>query len=94
MFKPSRECLLTVPRRCFFCGSFLLTMVHVCLCNTVLSVSCSLVITCWERADLLAVSIMTFPCVTFPYGVLVKVWYLVVSIPDLCIFLYCYGSFT
>ena len=27
---------------------------HVCLCYAVVSVPCSLVITCWERADLLA----------------------------------------
>ena len=26
----------------------------VCLCHTVMSVSCCLVVTCWERADLLA----------------------------------------
>ena len=29
-------------------------MFHVCLCYAVLSVLCSLVVTCWERADLLA----------------------------------------
>ena len=30
---------------------------------------------------------MTFPCVfvTFPYGVSGKVWYLIVSIPDICL---------
>ena len=33
-----------------------------------------------------------FPCVivTFPYGVSGKVWYLIVSIPDLCLLLYFY----
>ena len=41
--------LPTVPRRCFFCGSFLLFLFHVCLCNTVVSVFCSLVITCWGK---------------------------------------------
>ena len=51
-----------------------------------LPVSCSLVITCWERADLLALLFVTFCCVfvIFPYGVLIQVWYLIVSIPDLC----------
>ena len=46
-------------------------------CYAVLSVSRSRVITCWKRADILA---------CFPIGVLgqVYVWYLVVSIPDLC----------
>ena len=44
--------LLTVPRRCFL--SFLLINFPVHLYHTVLSVPCSLMITCWERADLLA----------------------------------------
>ena len=44
----------------FFCGSLLLFMFHVCLCYAVLSVRCSLVITCWERADILALSCVIF----------------------------------
>ena len=36
--------------RCFFCGSFLLFMFRVCLAFW--SVHCSLVVTCWERANL------------------------------------------
>ena len=60
-FKPSsRSILLTVPRRCFFCGSFLIVMLHVCVCYAVVSVPCSLVVTCWERADLLAVVFVEF----------------------------------
>ena len=42
----------------------------------------------WERADLLALLCVcdVFLCfVTFPYGVPVGVWYLIVSIPDLCL---------
>ena len=56
----------------------------------VLSVPCSLVVTCWERAYLLALLYVMFSCVfvTFPYGVLVQMWYLIVSIPDLCLLLY------
>ena len=82
--------LWTVPRRCFFWGSFLLFMFHVCLCCTVLSVPYSLVITCWERADLLALLFVMFPCVfvTFPYGVSTWVGYLIVSLPNLCLLLY------
>ena len=78
--------LLTVLRWCFFCGSFLLFMYHVCLCYAALSIQCSLVITCWERADLFAVLCVVFSCVfvTFPYGVPDQVWYLIVSLPDLC----------
>ena len=47
MFKPPRGFLLTVPRRCFF------FMFHVCLYYIILSVPCSLVITCWEMSGLL-----------------------------------------
>ena len=52
---------------------------------TVLSVPCSLVVTCWEQADLLALLYVVFSCVfvTFPCGVLGQVRYLIVSIPDL-----------
>ena len=55
--------------------------------HAVLSVSCSLVVTCWERADLLTLLYVMFSCVfvTFPYGVLGQV---IVSILDLCFLLY------
>ena len=38
-------------------------------------------------ADLLALLYVMFYCVlsTFPYGVLVQAWYLIVSVPDLCL---------
>ena len=64
---------------------FMLFLFHVC--NAVLFVHCSLVVTCWERADLLALLCVMFSCVfvTFPYGVLGQVWYLIVSIPDICL---------
>ena len=68
----------------------MLFMFHVCLYYTVLSVPCSIVITCWERADLLALVCVMFSCVfvTFPYGVSGQVWYLIVSIPDFCLLFY------
>ena len=55
-----------------------------------MSVYCSLVVTCCERADLLVLLCVTFPCafVTFLYGVLGQVWYLIVLIPDLCLLSY------
>ena len=55
--------------------------------HTVLSVHCSLVVTCWERANLLVLLYVMFSCVfvTFLCGVLGQVWYLVVSISDLCL---------
>ena len=57
------------------------------VCHAVMSVPCSLVVTCWERANLLALLYVMFSCVfvTFPCGVLGQVWYLIVSIPDLCL---------
>ena len=58
--------LLTVPRGCFFCGSFLLVMLHVGVCCVVISVPCSLVVTCWKRTDLLAVVFKLLCFVTFP----------------------------
>ena len=39
------------------------SMFHSCLYYTIVSVPCSLVITCWERADLLALLCMMFPYV-------------------------------
>ena len=51
----------------------------------------SLVVTCWERADLLAAILcvtFSFVAVTFPYDVLGQVWYLIVSNPDLYLLSY------
>ena len=50
------------------------------------SVYMCFVVTCWERADLLAlVCGVCYEFVTFPSG---QVWYLIVSIPDLCTLTY------
>ena len=60
-FSPPVEVfLLTVPRRCFLRGSFLLVMLYDCVCYAVVSVSRSLVVICWERSDLLAVLFVDF----------------------------------
>ena len=47
-------------------------------------------VTCLERADLMALLCVMFSCVfvAFPYGVLGQVWYLIVLIPDLCLLPY------
>ena len=52
---------------CYLCFVF--------VCRTVLSVPSSLVVTCWERAGLLAFLYVMVSCivVTFPYGVLGQV---------------------
>ena len=60
-----------------------------CVFHAVLSVHCSLVATCQERAGLLALLYVMFSCVmvTFPCVVLGQIWYLIVSIPDFCFLL-------
>ena len=61
--------LLTIPWRCFFCGSFLLLMFRGC--HAILSsIYCNLAITCLERADLLALLYVVIDCVlSLPDGV-------------------------
>ena len=55
------------------------------------SVYMCFVVICWERADLLALvcgvfcEFVTFPLVSWVRG---QVWYLIVSIPDLCTLTY------
>ena len=60
------------------------------VCHAFLSVHCSPVVACWDRADLLALLYVLFYCVfvTFPCGVLGQVWWLVASVPDLCLLSY------
>ena len=56
-----------------------------CVCHAFASVHCCLVVTCWERSDLLAlVCDVNCVSVTFPCGILGQVWQLVVSIPNRC----------
>ena len=59
-------------------------------CHAFLFVHRYLVITCCERANLLALLFVMFSCVfvTFPCGVLGQVWYFIESMPDLCLLLY------
>ena len=55
-----------------------------CAYHVFMSVRCCLLVTCWERADLLAlVGGVYCIFVTFPCGILGQVWYLIVSFPDL-----------
>ena len=56
-----------------------------CVSHDFASVHFCLVVTCWERADLLALVGDVYRIfVTFPCGTLGQVWYLVVSFPDIC----------
>ena len=52
------------------------------------SVYMCFVVTCWERADLLALVCGVCCECHFPMGILGQVWYLIVSIPDLCTLTY------
>ena len=55
------------------------------VCHAFASVHCCLVVTCRERADLLALVCDVYcDFVTFPFGFLGQVWYLILSIPDPC----------
>ena len=56
-----------------------------CGCHDFASVHCCLVVTGRDRAYLLAL-VCDFYCdfVTFPFGILGQVWYLIVLIPDPC----------
>ena len=82
--------LLTFKGGVSFVWTFLLLMFSVF--HVVLSVHCSLVATCSERAGLLALLYVMFSCVivTFPCVVHDQVWYLIVSIPDFCLLNYIY----
>ena len=53
-----------------------------------MSVYMCFVVTCWERADLLALVCSVCCECHFPIGILGQVWYLIVSIPDLCTLTY------
>ena len=65
------------------CGSFVIFMSYVSYAFA--SVHCCLVVTCWERADLLVlVGDVYCMFITFLCGVLGRVWCLIVSFPDLC----------
>ena len=52
------------------------------VCHAFASSHCCLVVTCWERVDFFALVLMlNCVIVTFPFGILGQVWYLIVSIP-------------
>ena len=69
----------------FFC--------YLCFTFVFIILKC-LFLACRERADILTLLCVIFPCVfvTFPYGVSGKVWYLIVSIPDRCLLFYFHWS--
>ena len=58
-----------------------------CVCYAFVRV-CFLVITCWERADLFGSRLWCPTVSLFPIGILGQMWYLIVSVPDLCTLTY------
>ena len=66
---------------CFFC---LVSAMPLCA-----SVYMCLVVTCWERADLLVFvcGVLLWVC-HFPFGFLGQVWYMMFLIPELCTLTY------
>ena len=70
---------------CNTCYSFS-CFICICLCHIVLSVSCSHVVTRWERADLLALLHVTFSCVfvTPQYGERIQIPQKLVPSETLC----------
>ena len=64
------------------------SIICVTCLSVILSVPYSFVVTCWERANLLAL-LCDFSCGFIPsrYGVQGQVWYLIISISDLCLLL-------
>ena len=55
-----------------------------CVSHAFTAVNCCLVVTYWERADLLALVGDVYFFITFPCGILGQVWYLIVLFLDLC----------
>ena len=90
---PVKVFLLTNSRWCFFCGSVLLNLIMFVFV-IFLSVRCGLVVTCWERASLLALLYVVFYCVfvTSPCGVVCQEWCVIISIPDFCLLFILYPS--
>ena len=63
-----------------------------CVSHAFASGHCCLVVTYWEKADLLAlVGGVYCIFVTFPCGILGQVWYLTVSFLDHCLLSYFYN---
>ena len=79
VLSPPVKYLLTVPRRFFFCGPFVLFMSGVCHAFAFTWSPAGKGLTSWP---LFVRSNCDF--VTFSFGILGQVWYLIVLIPDLC----------
>ena len=78
---------------CFFCWSFLLFVFRVCFCHTVLFVLCCVVVACWKGLTSLLMVYGVFLCFcNLLYEVLGLARYLIILIPDICLFLICFSN--
>ena len=81
--------LLTVPMRCLFYGSFLFFYVQCLSSYAVLSVPGGVVVTFWERADILTHFVLCFLVFLSLSHMVFRaryiVLYLIASIPDHCL---------
>ena len=79
--------LFTNDFRLFNACSISFRLIYLSYCLVCSLQPCGLLL---GKGDLLALLCVSFSCVfvTFPYGILDQVWYLIVSIPDLCILPY------
>ena len=84
-FKPSSKVfLLTVPRRCFFCGSFMFFLSCFVMLSCTSNCWC-LVVTYWGRADLSLVcdvycDVVTFPLVSWVRSGTWLYWFLIFTL--------------
>ena len=83
--------LLAVPGRYFFCGSFVFLFCLVFAVSLCASVCVCFVVACWRGGGGWPLGsrlwCLLWVC-HFPIGILGQVWYLIVSIPDLCTLTY------
>ena len=69
-------------------------MDHLCyICLVFFTLSCLFIAALWSTAGIVMTSWLLFVMfnyvfVTFPCGILGQVWYLILSIPDLCLLSY------
>ena len=80
--------LLTIPWRCFFCGSFLLLMFRFVMlsCRLIIAVVLS---PAWKGLPLGSLVCGDLLCfITSRWSVLGQMWYLIVLVADLCILSY------
>ena len=89
--------LLTVPRRCFCCGLFLLSMfIHFLFVIDLLFILFSIALrpsagkelSSWLSARAAVILCRLIVLVPFPFVVKGRMWNSIVSVPDYCLFIY------